>query len=419
MAPANTELKRWISDSLTSLGGSDPIIVDYVLATANSSASHSQLFSKLGDYLEAPEDQIKRFAEDLYRRSNSGSAGPDASLSLAPATTHSRAPKRKYAFLPAEEESTMSTEKPKKREKKERDKKDRKDRHREMKRRRTPSEERWRSQSESEEEAVQQSEEEEELEPEPEPEPERETNGSRTPEPQEAPKKSQPKESINMADVRLKSRQDYLRKREAEKLALLEKQVEEEMQEEKEHGHELTEKELLSFRANRQNLEAIKARLLAGANAEDQKSGFFIDEGQISRVETLKRKTRDVNDGLSEVALWEQEQTRRAQATATLRTDNRLDADDYELVFDESQAPAFTTGGSIPGTMSREMAVLMEKIDIAEAKQNTMQEQRKKLPLYTYREELVQAIKDHQCLIVSSETGSGKTTVRDPILFPS
>lgn len=40
----------------------------------------------------------------------------------------------------------------------------------------------------------------------------------------------------------------------------------------------------------------------------------------------------------------------------------------------------------------------------------TIDETRKSLPIYTYREPLLEAIKEHQVLIVVAETGSGKTT---------
>ena len=40
----------------------------------------------------------------------------------------------------------------------------------------------------------------------------------------------------------------------------------------------------------------------------------------------------------------------------------------------------------------------------------TIEETRKSLPIYTYKEQLIAAIKDHQVLIVVAETGSGKTT---------
>jgi pre-mRNA-splicing factor ATP-dependent RNA helicase DHX16 len=40
----------------------------------------------------------------------------------------------------------------------------------------------------------------------------------------------------------------------------------------------------------------------------------------------------------------------------------------------------------------------------------SMQETRKSLPIYFYRDELMQAVRDHQVLIIVGETGSGKTT---------
>ena len=37
-------------------------------------------------------------------------------------------------------------------------------------------------------------------------------------------------------------------------------------------------------------------------------------------------------------------------------------------------------------------------------------EQRESLPIFKYKEQLVQAVKDNKILIVIGETGSGKTT---------
>ncbi len=43
-------------------------------------------------------------------------------------------------------------------------------------------------------------------------------------------------------------------------------------------------------------------------------------------------------------------------------------------------------------------------------KAKSIEETRKSLPIYQFREEILQAIHDHQVLIVVAETGSGKTT---------
>lgn len=40
----------------------------------------------------------------------------------------------------------------------------------------------------------------------------------------------------------------------------------------------------------------------------------------------------------------------------------------------------------------------------------SIEETKRSLPIYAYKDELVQAIRDHQVIIIEGETGSGKTT---------
>lgn len=46
----------------------------------------------------------------------------------------------------------------------------------------------------------------------------------------------------------------------------------------------------------------------------------------------------------------------------------------------------------------------------AELKKLSMQEVRRSLPIFPYREDLLAAITEHQILVIEGETGSGKTT---------
>lgn len=46
----------------------------------------------------------------------------------------------------------------------------------------------------------------------------------------------------------------------------------------------------------------------------------------------------------------------------------------------------------------------------AELKQRSIQEVRRSLPIFPYREDLLAAIHEHQVLVIEGETGSGKTT---------
>ena len=51
-----------------------------------------------------------------------------------------------------------------------------------------------------------------------------------------------------------------------------------------------------------------------------------------------------------------------------------------------------------------------EKAAAAQSAFEQLQEGRRLLPMFDYREELLAAIEAHQVLIVTAETGSGKTT---------
>nr|6FA9_A Chain A, Putative mRNA splicing factor [Thermochaetoides thermophila DSM 1495]6FAA_A Chain A, Putative mRNA splicing factor [Thermochaetoides thermophila DSM 1495]6FAC_A Chain A, Putative mRNA splicing factor [Thermochaetoides thermophila DSM 1495]6RMC_A Chain A, Putative mRNA splicing factor [Thermochaetoides thermophila DSM 1495]6RMC_B Chain B, Putative mRNA splicing factor [Thermochaetoides thermophila DSM 1495] len=62
------------------------------------------------------------------------------------------------------------------------------------------------------------------------------------------------------------------------------------------------------------------------------------------------------------------------------------------------------------GPMTPEQRLLKQKIEEAERAQRTIQEVRKSLPVYAYRDAFLDAVKEYQVLILVGETGSGKTT---------
>lgn len=45
-----------------------------------------------------------------------------------------------------------------------------------------------------------------------------------------------------------------------------------------------------------------------------------------------------------------------------------------------------------------------------EKKKLSIEETKKSLPVYPFRDDLIQAVREHQVLIIEGETGSGKTT---------
>ncbi len=51
-----------------------------------------------------------------------------------------------------------------------------------------------------------------------------------------------------------------------------------------------------------------------------------------------------------------------------------------------------------------------EREDAAKSEFEKLQADRKMLPIFPYREQLLQAVAEHQIVIIVGETGSGKTT---------
>lgn len=224
-----------------------------------------------------------------------------------------------------------------------------------------------------------------------------------------------------MPDLRIRSRQDYLKKRETERLALLRKQVAEEQNELRENP-DLTRREREEFARNLEVLRIAEERL----QIDDHLEGYALPEDYITEKGKIDRKRKE--DALykryvdrdehgrekfvSEHEEWEREQTKRAEAQ--IKRAEYVDEGDYGYVFDESQQMKFvmseTLGGDLGKGLSREEREMKQRLSAAEAKAKSIEETRKSLPIYQFRDEIIQAVKDHQVLIIVGETGSGKTT---------
>ncbi|KAF2012316.1 P-loop containing nucleoside triphosphate hydrolase protein [Aaosphaeria arxii CBS 175.79] len=205
----------------------------------------------------------------------------------------------------------------------------------------------------------------------------------------------------NLADLRLRSRQAYLAKREQEQLALLERQVADEAQELRTNS-KLSDAERREFAKNRETLKLARERLAI----DDHTTGYLVPDVDLSdKTEILNRRSNE--EYKSEVQQWEDEQTAKVK-TQISRGGAKVQQDDYEFVFDESAAPQFVMDAA--SRLDPEKAKLEQMLNAAEKKAQSIEETRKSLPIWAYREELMSAIQDHQVLIVSAETGSGKST---------
>jgi pre-mRNA-splicing factor ATP-dependent RNA helicase DHX16 len=223
-----------------------------------------------------------------------------------------------------------------------------------------------------------------------------------------------------MPELRMRSRQEYLKKRETERLALLRRQVAEENAELRENPN-LTRKEKEEFARNREVLRIAEERL----RIDDHRDGYMMPDDYITEKGKIDRKKKedalykryvDRDDQgqerfVTEHEEWEMEQT--AKAKAQINRAEFVDEGNYEYVFDDTQKINFIMDAKMEGTrkpMTKEQRMLQEQIDVAEKKAASMEETRKGLPIYQFREEIIQAVQEHQVLIIVGETGSGKTT---------
>ena len=223
-----------------------------------------------------------------------------------------------------------------------------------------------------------------------------------------------------MPDLRERSRQEYLKKREAERLALLRKQVIEETAELRSNP-DLTRREKDEFAKNREVLRIAEERL----RIDDHRDGYMMPEDYITEKGKIDRKKKE--DALykryvdkdehgneryvTEQEEWEREQS--AKAKAQISQSERVDEGEYDYIFDDAQKINFVMDTRLESDgkpLTKEQRALQEQLKAAEAKALSIEDTRKSLPIYTFRDDLLKAISEYQVLIIVGETGSGKTT---------
>lgn len=226
--------------------------------------------------------------------------------------------------------------------------------------------------------------------------------------------------SAALPDLRERSRQEYLKKREAERLALLRKQVAEET-EELRSGVKLSEKEKTEFAKNREVLRLAEERL----RIDDHLDGYAMPEDYITEKGKIDRKKKEdamykryverdeygQEKFVTEHEEWEREQA--AKAKAQIASKERADEGEYDYVLDEEQGIKWVLDSRQAGEgkgMTKEERFLAEQLKAAEKRALSMEETRKSLPIYEYRDQFLDALANHQILVIVGETGSGKTT---------
>ncbi|CAI5758867.1 unnamed protein product [Candida verbasci] len=131
-------------------------------------------------------------------------------------------------------------------------------------------------------------------------------------------------------------------------------------------------------------------------------------DSNIDKQDLLKN---DKREGYKSVN-WETEQFEKAKQL-TLQNDDKIlpDNNEYDFVFDESNYVNYEQDEELKGNDQEENEPQNSK-EVLE-----IEEVKKSLPVYKYKDEFLKVVKENQVLIVVGETGSGKTTQLPQYLY--
>ncbi|KAI0345706.1 hypothetical protein BDW22DRAFT_904010 [Trametopsis cervina] len=223
-----------------------------------------------------------------------------------------------------------------------------------------------------------------------------------------------------MPNLREHSRQEYLTKREIQRIELLRREIADD--EALFRGMKVTKREQRELERKKELLRIVEERL----KIDDKWEGYMLPEDYITEQGKIDKKKKENvlyqryedakpkdDQFTTDVDQWEAAQTKHSTFRVGAMDKPEL-VEEYDYVFDESQTIKFVmdsaSGLAGEGLMSAKDKLLQQQIDEAEKRAKSIDETRKSLPIFDYREQLLEAVKEHQVLIVVAETGSGKTT---------
>ncbi|XP_052733140.1 pre-mRNA-splicing factor ATP-dependent RNA helicase DEAH1 isoform X2 [Vigna angularis] len=433
-------LKTWVSDKLMSLlGYSQPTVVQYMIGLTKQATSPADLVGKLVEFGISSMDTLA-FAEEIYSRVPRKSSGLNQYQKQEREAAMLARKQKTYTILKADDDSddesvdkssitTTASGKldnhKKKRFRKKTEVQDdhddevilKKESERQVKRRTSSDDD---NDSESEEERLKDQREKEELEQHMR---DRDAAGTRKltehklsrKEEEEAIRRSSAAEPEDIQALRKVSRQEYLKKREEKKLEELRDDIEDEQY--LFEGVKLSEAEYRELRYKKKIYELVKKRTEEADNVNEYRMPDAYDgEGGVNqekRFSVAMQRYRDPNaedkmNPFAEQEAWEEHQIGKATLKYGSKNKKQV-SDDYQYVFEDQIE--FIKASVMDGDKFdyEELEDSLEKSRPKSALE-ALQEERKKLPMYHYRDELLQAIHDHQVLVIVGETGSGKTT---------
>ena len=204
-------------------------------------------------------------------------------------------------------------------------------------------------------------------------------------------------------DLRKKSRRDYLKKREKDQLEALEDDIRDEEYLFK--PGELTERERQDLKYKKEILQLAKSH--KKAKEIEKVNRYFVPKDDIGlHQDYFEEKIESGDMGFNnDNKKWEEDHIKQALINVGAQ-DRKLNAAEqgYELML-ENQIDFISTL-TIPGSDEK----IEPTVSAADLKKMSIEETRASLPIFKFKEELIDALSSYQVLIIEGETGSGKTT---------
>ncbi|KAH6755790.1 RNA helicase family protein [Perilla frutescens var. hirtella] len=428
------DLKTWVSDKLISLlGYSQPTVVQYVITLSKKASSPTEIINQLVDLGLSSSAETVGFAKEIFARVEHKTSGPNLYQQKERDAAMLARKQNTYRILEDDDDADdmlpAASSPPKKegRKKKFRKRSEPQDdiddevvahggKERQVRRRTVHEED---DGSESEEERLRDQKEREELERHLR---ERDAAGTRKmtdqklskKEEEEAIRRSNALENDGIQTLRKVSRQEYLKKREQKKLEELRDDIEDEQY--LFEGVKLTEAEYRELRYKKQIYELVKKRTEESDYTDEYRIPEAYDQeggvNQEKRFSVALQRYRDPAaeekmNPFAEQEAWEEHQIGKATLKFGSK-DKKKKHDDYEFVFEDQID--FIKATVLEGENVEQDSVQSPEASAAKTALEKLQNDRKTLPIYPYREQLLKAVNDHQVIVIVGETGSGKTT---------
>lgn len=205
-------------------------------------------------------------------------------------------------------------------------------------------------------------------------------------------------------ELRKQSRRDYLVKRKEDKIQELEADILDD--EYLFADSNLTEREKQQKKYRKTILELAKQHDKAD-EIEKVDRYYMPDEKRKNQERWLEGDEKEKAPNY-EQKKWEEEHLAQSQYRVGARDakERRKEKEkEYDYILDEEIE--FVQALSMPGTKDQKKE---PELSEHEKKRKTLKEVKESLPVFPFRDDFIEAVKEHQVLIVEGETGSGKTT---------